>query len=261
MPDNERKNLIMNIIRQLIVFILLVVNVLYLSAQESDQLNDSTIKTYVSSLSGIELKVNGPDMQGYSTGSTMSPIFLDFVKEISVAKIASVIFKGGVVIIPRKYDNEVYEPIIYNPLIGNKTRYCNFGLDVGVEPRLYWGIKKRALTGKAKLNSGWFLSFPLEAVAPLEFSYNTIPSGSDMSYFNDYTWFKDWLKIYYNFGPAVGYRHAIFNNWHIEGVFQIMAYNYHIKYSKGYWNGTTEIYPVIKIKAAYVFKGKQSARH
>jgi len=70
-----------------------------IKGQETKNLNDSITENVIKTLSGIEIKIEGPHSERFSYGSTMSPISLDYIKEIKILKTATLIFKGGGVII------------------------------------------------------------------------------------------------------------------------------------------------------------------
>lgn len=81
-------------------------------------------------------------------------------------------------------------------------------LEAGIEPRWYWGVKRLNLEGKAFLNSGWFLSFPL--------LFQKVILHTPEPLINQ-GWFPSILysgKVL--FIPTVGYRKAINNHWFVE---------------------------------------------
>jgi len=239
------------------IFILFTIIVSNIKGQETKNQNDSINENLVKTSSGIEIKIGGPYSDGFSAGSTMSPISLDYMKEIKIFKTATLIFKGGGVIIPKSIKDIYSHQTIYKPLIGNESKYINFGLNFVIEPRWYWKISKKILSGKIKQNSGWYLSFPFESNIPIDFAINTFDENYDFNDFSDVIWIKDFLRIYYNLGPAIGYKYAISKNWYIDAMIQIMAQDYYIKNNQNDRFGTFEINPQLKIKAAYVFNEKQ----
>jgi hypothetical protein len=86
--------------------------------------------------------------------------------------------------------------------------YTNsFSLDLGaaVELRWYWGYKRRYEAGRAKLNSGWYLSLPISIGTTLIDTYKKEYSSN---YIN-----------YAGFGGSLGlgYRRAISSQWFLEG--------------------------------------------
>lgn len=234
-----------------LIFLILLTTSIF--GQETTNQNDSVKQTYVNSLSGIEIKIDGFS-HGYHSGSTISPLLFNYIKEKSLFKTTSIIFRGGFIIIPKSFEQSWKSTIIYNPVIKGDLYYLNFALNFEVEPRWYWGIKERTLKGKATLNSGWFLSLPFLATIPFDISYNTIPDGYDLSLFHDYSWFKDYLRIYFNTGPSVGYRFSPLENCYLEGIIQIIVQNYNIREFENNWFGTPNIQPQFKISGAYIFK-------
>lgn len=207
-------------------------------------------------ISGIEVKIEGPHSEKFSYGSTMSPISLDYMKEIKIFKTATFILKGGGVIIPKSLKSSYFGQIISKPLIGDEFNYLNFGLNFVIEPRWYWKTSKKTLSGKVKQNSGWYLSFPFEANIPIDFAINTFEENYNFNDFSDVIWIKDFLRFYYNLGPAIGYKYALSKNWYIDAMIQIMAQDYYIRNNHNYRSGAVEIDPQLKIKAAYVFNRK-----
>ncbi len=243
--------------RLLTVLILFAITVSNIKGQEKKNLNDSISDNLIKTSSGIEIKIEGPHSEKFSYGSSMSPITLDYMKEIKILKTATLIFKGGGVFISKSQEYSYFGQTIYKPLIGNEFNYLNFGLNFVIEPRWYWKISKRTLSGKVEQNSGWYLSFPFEANIPIDFAINTFDENYDFNDFSDVIWIKDFLRIYYNLGPAIGYKYAISKNWYIDAMIQIMAQDYYIRNNQNYRFGTFEIDPQLKIKAAYTFDRKR----
>lgn len=243
--------------RLLCILILYTITVSNIKCQETKNQNDSISENLIKSLSGIEIEIEGPYSERFSSGSPMSPISIDYMKEIKIFKTATLILKGGGVVIPKSQEYSFYGQTIYKPLIGNEFNYLNFGLNFIIEPRWYWKISKKLLSGKVRQNSGWYLSFPFEANIPIDFAINTFDENYDFNNFSDVIWIKDFLRFYYNLGPAIGYKYAISKNWYIDAMIQIMAQDYYIRNNQNDRFGTFEINPQLKIKAAYVFNEKQ----
>ena len=239
--------------RLLCIFILYTITVLNIKGQETKNLNDSISDNIIKTLSGIEIKIEGPHSERFSYGSTMSPISMDYIKEIKILKMATLILKAGGVVISKSQESSLYGLTIYKPLIGNEFNYLNFGLNFVIEPRWYWKISKKTLSGKVRQNSGWYLSFPFEANIPIDFAINTFDENYDFNNFTDVIWIKDFLRFYYNLGPAIGFKYALSKNWYVDAMIQIMAQDYYIRYNQYSHFGTFEINPQLKIKAAYIF--------
>jgi len=119
-------------------------------------------------------------------------------------------------------------------------------LGAGIEPRWYWGYKKRFQSGKARLNSGWFLSFPIS------FSTNLLQTPDPI--FNP-KWTPAFFNLNISFIPTLGYRQAISERFYLEGSIGVglnsviyKNYNNRISLNSPYIN------PLFKLKASYTFK-------
>ena len=126
-----------------------------------------------------------------------------------------------------------------------KSEY-SLNLGISIEPRWYFGYKKRYQVGKANLNTGWFLSLPLTAAVTLINTYKNVI-------------YTDSYKSYCTFGltGVLGYRQAISKHWFLEGNCQLIKVNSEIftrnnkiSISQPWIN----LLPGISIKAAYTFK-------
>jgi len=123
----------------------------------------------------------------------------------------------------------------------------DFSLDLsaGGELRWYWGYKRRYGAGKAKLNSGWYLSLPI---------------GVDTRLIDTYK--SDFFSNYINYAGlggslSLGYRRAISRQWFLEGNVTLLG----ISTSLYSWNKKFNLsspyisYPTgISLNAAYTFK-------
>ena len=133
----------------------------------------------------------------------------------------------------------------YDFLDPHYTNSFSLDLGVGVELRWYWGYKRRYDAGKAKLNSGWYLSLPISAGTKL---INTYKSDYFPNYIN---------YVGLGVGLGIGYRHAISRQWYLEGNVTLLGistslYSVHKKFnlSSPYIN-----YPTgISLNAAYTIK-------
>ncbi len=224
----------------------------HLSAQKKDGLTDSIKpELKVNSLSGLMLKLESPCVAGYGLGRNM-PFFLNYINESRITPSTTILLRAGVTITPGVF----YEDTISNDYMpdlktGNKVTYCSFGFNFGVEPRWYWNYKKRAQKGKIKLNSGWFLSLPLEISLPLHTMISTPTTYHD---YTDQKWITDYFNLFYSLGISVGYRHALSNNWLLEGSFETQAMGDLAKYRQYNSLSTVAITPQINIKVLYIFK-------
>src|ERR1035437_3641816 len=92
--------------------------------------------------------------------------------------------------------------------LGSKTSYA-LALELGLEPRWYWGYKSRYQFGKAQLNSGWFFSFPLLFQTTL--LHTPVPIIGQ-------GWYpKGHYTGSFVFVPTVGYRKAVSKQCFLEG--------------------------------------------
>ena len=124
-----------------------------------------------------------------------------------------------------------------------KTTY-GLGLKLGFELRLYWDYKSRYQLGKAQLNSGWFLSFPLLLqTALLQTPEPLLNQG----------WIPSYFSVATSFTPTLGYRKAISKRWFLEGSIGVGATVWIDTYNKLAVSKPV-IAPQIKLKAAYTFK-------
>jgi len=142
-------------------------------------------------------------------------------------------------------------------LITDSTGYSNFrsgpimniytlALGAGIEPRWYWGYKKRFQSGKAQLNSGFFLSFPL--------SVSTTMLQTPDPLFNP-KWTPAFFNVNVSFIPTVGYRQAISERLYLEGSIGVGLNSAFYKYQNTPISfASPNINPLFKLKAAYTFK-------
>ncbi|HEY6914827.1 MAG TPA: hypothetical protein VI413_09135 [Paludibacter sp.] len=140
---------------------------LHVSAQKKENSADSTVEYKVNSLKGIELKFEAPHMAGYGPHGNGVPFFLDYIDEVRIAPSPTILLKAGVSITPGFFYED--SAALHGEIVDNrgiKVPFCSFGFNFVVEPRWYWNYQKCAQSGKAKLNSGWFLSVPLEISLP-----------------------------------------------------------------------------------------------
>jgi len=147
-------------------------------------------------------------------------------------------------------DSSIYnDSIYYNDsykINGYKFEY-KLQLNLGIEPRWYLGFRNRFQKGKAKFNSGWYLSFPLLFSTTL-IDTSKSPTADLYSAFKTYGTFQ--------FIPAMGYRQAISKQWFLEGDFQLFnlssqlyTYNNKLKIEQP----RITLFPRITLKAAYTF--------
>ena len=132
--------------------------------------------------------------------------------------------------------------------IGIKNTF-QVNLEVGVEPRWYWGYKKKYLAGISDLNSGWYLSFPTLFQTIL---LNTPEPALKLRLTPNY------FQITASISPTLGFRQAISKRWFLEGSIglgvqdNVGIYKYGNTNIFYIWNPI--IIPHCEIKAAYTFK-------
>jgi len=128
----------------------------------------------------------------------------------------------------------------------NYKNIYTLALGAGIEPRWYWGYKNRFQSGKARLNSGFFLSFPLSVTTTLLQTPDPI--------FNP-KWTPAFFNLNISFIPTVGYRQAISERLFLEGSIGLGLYSVIYKYPN---TGISFLSPDLnlqfKLKAAYRFK-------
>ncbi len=134
---------------------------------------------------------------------------------------------------------------------GSKITY-SLKLEVGIEPRWYFGYKNRYQLGKARLNSGWFLSFPVLVRTLLLSPPDPIINIG---------WFPDYIYGSLIFNPSLGFRQSISNRWFLECNVGFGAnYSFDTKnhnsdiYKRDFFTPSTSIYTNVNIKVAYTLK-------
>ena len=136
--------------------------------------------------------------------------------------------------------------------ISNYKFEYQLGISLGIEPRWYIGYKKRYQVGKAKLNSGWFLSLPVSVGATLINTYKPdMQDGQDSIFLNN----KDYCS--FAISGTLGYRQAITKQLFLEGNVQLLSTSstFSELNNKFYLTQPTiRFFPGIIIKAAYTFK-------
>ena len=125
----------------------------------------------------------------------------------------------------------------------------SLSLGVGLESRWYLSKNEGYKTGKAKLNSGLFLSFPVNLKT-------TLLQTPEPLYYQKL--FPSHFNVNVSFMPTVGYRKTLSGRLFLEGCFGFGAY-VGIGSGKNFYNYPVSIFsmPVFnaqfKIKAAYTF--------
>jgi len=220
-------------------------------------LPDSITELKVNSLNGIGLKIELPNVSGYGIGRNM-PFFINYIDERRISSSTTILLKAGVIITPGVF----YEDSTYNyfemfernsyfeiPKNANKVTYCAFGFNFIIEPRWYWNFKNRAIKGKAELNSGWFLSLPMEISLPLR----TMISTPTLYDHQSTKWLSDYFNLFYSCGISVGYRHAFSDKWFLESSIEMQAMGDWANYFGSNLYSTVGFMPQLEIKASYIF--------
>lgn len=226
------------------------------SAQKQTYISNDTVNQ-IETLKGIETYLES-SMPGRTAPNSQFPLYFGYFNEFRLSPVSSAIFSIGTNIIPGTYltdSAELYTGYSYHGgFIQDtlKVNYCQFTPKIGFEPRWYWTFSKRALSGKAKLNSGWFLSLPIQILIPLPL-WRT-PALDIQPPRIESLWIKNYFAFHGLIGLSIGFRQALSNHWLIEASCGLQANN-HVVFNKSNNNYfDTEIAPELKITAAYVFK-------
>lgn len=215
--------------------------------------SDSTYNNLVLNSSGIELRIEGPYSEEMSYGSYMSPIFLTYRNERRLFKYVTLIMNGGIIFIQKSLNFDYYGQLLYKPLIGNELNHFNLGINFSIEPRWYFNSHKKVSTNRVKPLSSFYLSFPLESSLPIDLSINQIDENYDFNNFTKVNWLSDYYRINYNFGPAIGYKHAFTNHFHVDAMIHFSAKNYYINSLNYILSERMNINPQFKLRVAYDF--------
>lgn len=143
-------------------------------------------------------------------------------------------------IVVTNVDNQYYQPMS----IG-KRLYYSMDLNLGIEPRWYFGFQKRSSWKHVLLNSGWYLSLPVRASTNLFHSHIPV-YGQDR--------LPNWFAVTASIMPTIGYRHAVSKQWFIEGDLGIGSYYNFSNYNHVITVWKTLPKSSLSIKAAYTFK-------
>ena len=130
----------------------------------------------------------------------------------------------------------------------HKTTY-SLELGVEIEPHWYFGYKSRYQLGKAQLNSGWYLSLPLQLSSTLidTFKY---PQPENLIVNNN--------LANLTLSPTIGYRHSVSKQLFFEAnlklacsTLNLYSINNHVNVR--YYPAFT-LFPELNFKIAYTFK-------
>jgi len=220
----------------------------------------------VESLIGLDVQLNTEPLsliQSINNPGIQKNIPLSFCyfSEIRIAASSTLIFKAGVINNFTVYTDykTINDSIKGNPStyynISKPVYFYNLALNFSFEPRWYWNFKDRFQAGLSRLNSGWFLSLPVQFVIPTPLSAHT-------KMLNEYSVNGQWINNYFIINgyiiPTVGFRQALSANWLLEGIVDLSlstSYSSYTYYSHNISAFSSLVFsPELKIKAAYTFK-------
>ncbi len=193
-------------------------------------------------LQGIEIN------SMYNFGFPLNDLFVGYFNEIRLGYNTTLIASAGVRNSIFKQSHFQFNGESY-VRTGEYFTALSFRLQMAIEPRWYWGFKKRFESGTATLNSGWFLSLPIS----IEPFFITTPDGDINK-----SWIPNTNYESSSFSITIGYRQALSERFFFEGQGGV-------SYLMSWYNNqgvnlqipqyvSTEISPYIKLKAAYTFK-------
>jgi hypothetical protein len=220
-------------------------------AQKELKSFDST-EFKVNSLKGIELKIESPYASSFQPLSSNGvPLHFNFVNEKAIGSSSTLLLKAGINVTPGVFyeDTTNNNEFILGQKIGHKVPFCSFGFNFGAEPRWYWNFQKKAHAGKARLNSGWFLSLPLE----VNFPQVAMLYGPTIRY-EKADWITEQIILLYSLGISTGYRFALSERLYLESSLEIQASGDWTKYGDfdRWW--PIGIMPQLEIRLNYTFK-------
>jgi hypothetical protein len=220
-----------------IIFISIFVVQVVIAQQEIFFDNTPKDSIKIQTFSGIEVGYTGkyePRMfQDLMSGSIdpleyFHSIQLNYFKEYRMFSTVSLILKGGFGISPTP--DFITSSPMDGTILGYKF-YNRYGIILSAEPRWYYGLKKRFVDGKAKLNSGGFFTMPLE--------------------YNSYTYPDHYSHVTIHLSPQWGFREALFSEFFIEGMLGCSLSTQQNLYSNGI-DKVIHLYPTVSLKIGYV---------
>lgn len=224
---------------------------LQIMAQKELKASDSTVFN-VNSLKGVELKIELPYAPYYEPYSSIgAPLHFNYVNEKALSSSSTLLLKAGINIRPGVFYEDTTINFETDPSrkTDYKVAFCSFGFNIGAEPRWYWNFQKRAHARKLKLNSGWFLSLPLE----INFPQVAMLYGPTIRYEKP-DWITEQLIILYSAGISTGYRFALSDKLYLESSMEIQASGDRTKNGDNYSSWPIEILPQLEIRLNYTFK-------
>lgn len=213
-----------------------------------EDVNSSNIK--VKSTQGIDVNFILNLSNGSYLNSSKAPLYIGYFHENSTSPNWTFITTTGLYAeFGTRPVNKLNDStnLIYFDNIFRNTQSLSLG--VGLESRWYLNKNEGYKTGKAKLNSGLFLSFPVNLKT-------TLLQTPEPLYYQKL--FPSHFNVNVYFMPTVGYRKTLSDRLFLEGCFGFGAY-VGIGSGKNFYNYPVSIIstPVFngqfKIKAAYSF--------
>jgi len=247
----SKKNNKQNRLKFILTTCFIILINIQISAQKEQACLDSTAFK-ANSFKGIELKIECPYLASYlSLNGTGVPLFFNYMSERVLNSSSTIIFKAGINLTAGIFLEDTTFNTEFNPNLetGHKVPYCLFGFNLGVEPRWYWNYEKRAKEGKAKLNSGWFLSSPIE----VNFPRRVLIHGPTIRP-RTLGWITHEVIILYSIGISTGYRFALSEKLYLENSLEIQAVGDWTKYGDfdRWW--PIQFVPQLEIRLGYTFK-------
>lgn len=240
--------------RKLVVIVFILTSISTF-AQREVFFNSSKPEDFkVQSLKGIELQIGCLPLSVFEPSRNFNqiPYYAGFFSEKRIAPTMTLGYSVGLFgsRLKMPVPNYTYDSISggYGGYGSNPTykQVYTLGLRIGIEPRWYWNFKKRAENNKAKLNSGWFLSMPLNYEYAMYSSYKpTYPPNYQLNYQN---------YGYLTLKPTIGYRQSITKNIFLEGSFGYGIGLALESYKRHFATYLSDTEPELKLKAAYTFK-------
>lgn len=231
----------------------------------------STIKPdsiKVESLKGLEIQLSTEPISLIQNLNTTPqrysfPLYVGYFSENRIAPSWTLTYRAGIQNNLGCYQDYKYH---YDSIKGyynmnqieayKMVYYNNLEVSIGIDPRWYFDFKNKAILGKANLNSGWFISMPLQITLPLPIYLHTATVNQQPS---RGIWPKEYFSINASLRPTIGFRKAISSKWFLEGSADLNLSTYYYSFFLSNSLRTTYISnllitPELKIKAAYIFK-------
>ena len=211
----------------------------------------------VQSMQGIEIGsgLYPPNIfMNLSSGAKYStiPILLSYFNEKRIASTWTLISR---IKLQNNLSNSpvfTYDSINHGYMFDSNSSYrTTYSLAIGidVEPRWYFSYKKMHQLGKAKLNSGWYLSLPLSASSILLNTFK-IPQPENLIVNNN--------LANLTLSPTIGYRQSVSKQLFLEAnlklacsTLNLYSINNHVNVR--YFYPAVTLIPELNFKLAYTF--------